>query len=279
MQAAMAYLDAYFASEALKLTQAAERYGREALEAGRARAASPGGSVADALALAAALGHTEDESHALRQQTNAALLTLARWTGSVAQEVSAPHLPDVPGRDAFVSAHPTIAARRADIEYAERDAAVTRLNRQPNWTWEVAYGQRQGYSDLVSVGVRIPLPVAAASRQDRETAAKVALIDRAQAELADAERVAVLEYESLVSDVERLRQRIERYRTVVLTPARQRTEATLAAYRGNQASLPMVFEARAADLEAQRKLLEMQRDLTKAQAQLVFKPIPQGAAQ
>jgi hypothetical protein len=33
------------------------------------------------------------------------------------------------------------------------------------------------------------------------------------------------------------------------------------------------------ELEAQRKLLNLQRDLAKTQAQLVFKPISQGAAQ
>jgi hypothetical protein len=60
---------------------------------------------------------------------------------------------------------------------------------------------------------------------------------------------------------------------------KQRTTATLAAYRSNQASLVMLFEARHAEVEAQRKVLNLQRDLTKAQAQLVFKPIPQGVAQ
>ncbi len=65
----------------------------------------------------------------------------------------------------------------------------------------------------------------------------------------------------------------------MLTPLKQRTAATLAAYRSNQASLVMLFEARHAEVEAQRKLLTLQRDLAKAQAQLVFKPISQGAAQ
>jgi len=65
----------------------------------------------------------------------------------------------------------------------------------------------------------------------------------------------------------------------VLEPLKQRTAATLAAYRSDQASLVMVFEARHAEVEAQRKVLNLQRDLAKTQAQLVFKPILQGAAQ
>ena len=41
----------------------------------------------------------------------------------------------------------------------------------------------------------------------------------------------------------------------------------------------MLFEARHAEVEAQRKVLNLRRDLARAQAQLVFKPISQGAAQ
>jgi hypothetical protein len=41
----------------------------------------------------------------------------------------------------------------------------------------------------------------------------------------------------------------------------------------------MLFEARHAEVEAQLKVLKLQRDLAKTQAQLVFKPISQGAAQ
>ncbi len=279
LQTALAFLDAFYAAEALKFSQQAERHAREELETARARASSPGGSAAEPLAIAAALGQAEDESEALRQQMSAALAALARWTGHPVQELADPRLPEAPGRDAYVSAHPVVASRRTDIDFAERDAAVARLNRRPNWSWEVAYGQRQGYSDLLTFGVRIPLPVAPASRQDRETASKVALVDRAHAELTEAERVAALEFDALAIDMARLRQRIERYRGAVITPARQRTEATLAAYRSNQASLSMVFEARHAELEAQRKLLELQRDLAKAQAQLVFKPTAQGVAQ
>ena len=85
-----------------------------------------------------------------------------------------------------MAAHPTVVAKRRDIEVARQDTTVARLNRKPNWTWEVSYGQRTGYPDLVSFGVSIPLPVAPAQRQDRETAAKLALVDKAEAELAEA---------------------------------------------------------------------------------------------
>ena len=152
-------------------------------------------------------------------------------------------------------------------------AAVAATNRRPNWTWEVSYGQRTGYSDMVSVGVSIPLPVAPEQRQDRETASKLALVNKAEAALAEAVRAATAEYRSLSSDMERTQERIERYRSSVVTPAAQRTAAATAAYRSNQATLVTLFEARHAEVGAQRKLLTLQRDFAKAQTQLAFRPL------
>jgi hypothetical protein len=99
------------------------------------------------------------------------------------------------------------------------------------------------------------------------------MVDRAEAELVEAKRAAAGEYRALVSDIERLQDRIERYRSAVVAPATQRTAAAMAAYRSNQASLVSLFEARHAEVGLQRKLLALQRDLARAKAQLAYKPL------
>lgn len=279
MQTAMAYIEAYYASEAWNLTTINEKHAREELEASKGRLATVSGSSAEVLSLVGALGSAADESADMRQQQATAATRLERWIGASTDELAAPRLAVVPSQQAFVGGHPLVIARQRDIEVARQDAEATRLNRQPNWSYEVSYGQRVGRPDLVSFGVSIPLPVAPESRQDRETAAKLAMVDKAEADFAEAQRTAAGEYAALASDARRLQERIDRYQVAVLTPLRQRTEATLAAYRSNQASLVMVFEARHAEVETQRKLLNLRRDLAKAQAQLVFKPLSQGAAQ
>jgi outer membrane protein TolC len=195
--------------------------------------------------------------------------------GLAVDELSAPAVNGLPTEAQYVASHPAVVAKQRDIEVSRREVEVARLNRNPNWTWEVSYGQRQGRADLVSFNVNIPLTVAPADRQDRESAAKLALVDKVEADLAEAERAATGEYAALSSDARRLQERIERFRTGVIVPAEQRTAATTAAYRSNQASLVMVFEARHAEVELRRKLLTLQRDLAKAQAQLVLKPISQ----
>lgn len=279
MQTAMAYIDAYYAGETLKLTTLNERHAREELEAGKGRLATVSGNSAEVLGLSSALGTAEDESADIRQQQGASAVNLQRWTGLPADELAQPRLAAVPAQEAFVASHPLVVAKQFDIEVARQEVEVARLNRKPNWTYEVSYGQRQGRPDLVSFGVSIPLPIAPDARQDRETAAKLALVDKAEADAEEARRAAAAEYAALASDARRLQERIERFQAGVLMPLQQRTAAMLAAYRSNQANLVMLFEARHAEVEAQRKLLNLQRDLAKAQAQLVFKPISQGAAQ
>lgn len=273
VQTAVAYVDAYYAGELLRLATVNGKHAREEFEAAKALLASTSGSSGEVLALSAARGRADDESAEGRQQQRAALVSLERWTGTASAELIAPVLPQPQAEVAWVASHPAVVARRRDIEVAREEATVTATNRKPNWTWEVAYGQRTGYSDLLSVGVSIPLPVAPGARQDRETAAKLAMVDKAEAELAEALRAAQGEYRTLLNEVSRLQERIGRYREGVLVPSQQRTAAATAAYRSNQGSLAAVFEARHGELEARRRVLALQRDLAKAQAQLSFKPL------
>jgi len=276
LQTALAYVDALFASEALALTAVTEHHAHEEWEVSRARLASSTGGSQEALALDAARGMAADETAEVLQQQSVARLALQRWVGAPVDELSPVTALAEPTEATYVAAHPRVAALQRDLDLARQTAAVAATNRQASWTWEVAYGQRTGYSDMVSVGVSIPLQLAPAQRQDRETAARLALVEKAEADLAEAIRAATAEYQSGVSDSLRLQERIARYRTGVLAPTLQRTAATTAAYRSNQATLVTLFEARHAEVEAQRKLLALRRDLAKAQVQLAYRPLALG---
>jgi outer membrane protein TolC len=279
LQTALAYLDAWYAGEALKLTTLTEHHVHEELEAARARLATSTGSSPDVLALTAARGTAEDETAEVRQQQIAARVSLQRWVGLPADELATLPVLPAPTEEVYIASSPAVLALQRDIEVARQSAAVASSERKPNWAWEVSYGQRTGYPDMVSFGVSIPLQVAPAERQDREAAAKRALVDKAEAELAEATRAATAEYRALTSDAQRLKERIERYRSGVVAPAQQRTAAAMAAYGSNQASLASLFEARHMEVEVQRKLLTLQRDLAKTQVQLAFKPLTPGATQ
>ena len=278
LQTALAYLDAFYAAQALQLTTLMEHHAHEEYEAARARLASASGGSEEVLKLAAARGMTEDESADLRQQRSTAQIALERWIGTPAVDLDPVAAQATPSESEYVAGDPSVVALQREIDVARGAAAVAASNRRPNWTWEVSYGQRTGYSDMVSVGVSIPFPVAPGARQDRETASKLALASKAEADLAEATRSATADYLSMVSDVQRLQERISRYRSSVLAPALQRTASATAAYRSNQTSLTVLFEARHAEVDVQRKLLTLQRDLAKRQAQLIYRPIQAGGS-
>ena len=279
VQTAQAYLDVFFASEALRLSTVAEHHLHEELAAAKARVTSSNASSQEVLALSSSLGLAEDESEEVRQQQSAASVALERWVGLRVDEVATPTTAPQIGEQTFVQNHPMVLLAQRDVDVARQDAALAAANRKPNWAWEVSYGQRTGYSDMVSVGVNIPLPIAPAQRQDRETAAKLALVDKAEASLAETLRTAAAEYRTLNGDAGRLAERMQRFQAAVLLPAQQRSAVALAAYRSNQLSLSTLFEARHMEVEAARKLLALQRDLAKAQLVLAFKPLLNGGAQ
>lgn len=277
LQTALAYLDAFYAGESYKLTALTEHHVHEETEAAKARLSSSAGSSQEVLQMTAAKGVAEDESADMQQLQASALVALQRWVGVRPDGLIAPVLSPMTLEQAYVAAHPAVVQAQRDIEVARAEASATAANRRPNWTWEASYGQRTGFSDMATIGVSIPLPVSPAERQDRETAAKLALVEKAEASLEEASRMATSEYRALASDAQRLAQRVERYRAGVVLPAQQRTQAALAGYRSNQVSLMTLFEARHAEVDTLRKHLNLQRDLAKVQAQLAFKPILGGA--
>ncbi|MDP9043909.1 MAG: TolC family protein [Pseudomonadota bacterium] len=278
LQTALAYLDAYYAGESLKLTAFAEHHLHEEFEAAKGRLSAASASAQEVLAASSARGIAEDESSEVRQQQSAARVALERWVGVASSELSPPAGLYAVAEQAYVDGHPSVLAARSDLEIARQDANLASSNRKPNWSWELSFGQRSGYSDMVSVGVSIPLPVAPAERQDREIGAKLALVDKAQAALAEATHAAQGEFRVLASDSRRLAERIERYQASVVVPAGERTTAAMAGYGANQLTLTTLFDARHMELQAQQKLLKLQRDLAKTQAQLVFKPLVAGDA-
>jgi cobalt-zinc-cadmium efflux system outer membrane protein len=169
--------------------------------------------------------------------------------------------------------------RQRDIDVARQEVEVARLNRKPNWSYEVSYGQRVGRPGPHVVRREHPADGGTGGSPGPRDLSQAGLVDKAEADAEEARRAAAGEYAALASDARRLQERIEHFQAAVVGPLKQRTAATLAAYSANQASLVMLFEARHAEVEAQRKVLNLQRDLAKTQAQLAFKPLSQGEVQ
>jgi hypothetical protein len=133
------------------------------------------------------------------------------------------------------------------------------------------YAQRgPAYSNMVSFGVAIPLQWDQKNRQDREVAAKVAMVEQAEAQREEMLRTHVAEVRNMVNEWENLKERRARYGRELLPLAVQRTEAVLTAYRGARSTLGEVLAARRSEIDVRLQALQLEAEQARLWAQLNF---------
>ena len=276
-EAAVAWIERYYL-EAMR-----EALGREAIEVERQAEAAQvlyrggRGMQSDVFAMRAEVARLEDRRDDLKRRIATAKVRLARWVGPDAARPLAPMRSlDDPGlQDSALierlREHPKLDVYARREEVADAEVRLARLNKRPDWTVELMYGQRgQDYSDMVSVNVAIPLQWNSRDRQDRELAAKLAMLDEARAQRLEAERAHVAEVQSLMDAWESGQARLVRYRESIRPLDAQRIQAALAAFRSGQGSLGQLMEARRAAVQTELEQLELERDTATSWAQLRY---------
>jgi outer membrane protein TolC len=240
--AALAWLDCYYvekisrvAGEGLKAAQAELEAAESTYWAGRV-------SQADFYGARSVLVMFEDKSSEVEHRVRAARIALNRWVGDAG--------------DAPLDGLPNIDRIRLRAGALEGD-----LVRQP----DVALLEKQ--EDLGASDVRL----AQANRQpQREIAVLVARRDEAHAARQEKLRAKVAEFRIMIDLWQHARDRRNRYANELVPLARERTQATLAAYRGGKASLTDVLGARRAESETQMQSVEMERETARVWARLEF---------
>ncbi|WP_279611087.1 TolC family protein [Burkholderia gladioli] len=281
-QTATAWLDAAYAKAALALREQLAARMDEELAATRAayRGGAKAGSAADVVAAQALQAQARDQVLAARQALQSALIALSRWTarpvGDVAGAPPAPesYVSSLPP-EALRLAQPTLIAASDDIAVAEADTAVATSERKPDWTWEIAYQQRGGaYSNMVSIGVSIPLPINRRDRQDRDVAEKAELASKARLGYEDTERQVEADIRNDSAVLSSGRERIANLRAALLPAAAQRVQLADAAYRAGTGSLADSFAARRAQLDAELQVLDLRREVSRTWARLEYQVVP-----
>ncbi|KVC97606.1 TolC family protein [Burkholderia ubonensis] len=279
-QTAAAWLNAVYANKALALQQALLDHMRHELAATNASYRGAKASAADVVQAQAMLAQTQDQVLKAQQAYQTALIGLSRWTAVPVSEVTG----EPPAPESFVSSlppdelrlsQPTLVAAADDIAVAEADTAVANSERSPNWTWEVAYQQRGGaYSNMVSVGVTIPLPLNRKNRQNRDVAEKAELATKARLMYEDALRQVQADIRAQSAILASGRERIANLGRSLLPAADQRVQLANAAYRAGSGSLADTFAARRAQVEAQLQVLDLKREVSLTWAQLEYQVVP-----
>lgn len=234
-------------------------------------------SQADVFAARAALAMLQDRMSQLEKQERNAALMLARWVGPEAQRpVTGPpawqasHLDD-DKLHAHIQYHPDLVMLRAQVEVAETEARLAQANKKADWSVEAMYSQRgSAYSNMVSIGVSIPLQWDRKNRQDREVAARLAMVDEARARYDEMLRHHDAEVRGLLNDWRNGKSRVARYQNEIVPLARQRSEASLTAYRSGKADLAATLLARREEVDARMQALAVEMETAQAWAQLNF---------
>lgn len=280
---AIAWLERYYAEAMAGLV--AEQAQQVSLEVAAAEAAYRGGRGAQADIFTARVEEVAlaDRARELGRRVANANLSLARWVGEAAQLPLAdkPSLDTVPieqnALESQLGHHPEIAVLRKQEDITATEAALARAEKKPDWSVEVAFQQRgSAYSNMLSVGVSVPLQWNQRNRQDREVSARLALLEQAKAESEDALRAHVAEVGAMLNEWQSNRERQARLEQDLLPLARSRTTAALAQYRGGKVLLADVLAARRGELDARLQVLQLEADTARLWAQLRFL-VPAGA--
>jgi outer membrane protein TolC len=274
---AIAWLDRYYAEAQSAVIADQARQARIEMEAAESAYRAGRGGLADILGARSALVTFDDRASELRRRVAAATIALARHAGEAADRPLAPR-PDIDTLrfdartlEADLPHHPQMTALAQREEVAAAEVRVSQANRKADWSVQLMYGVRgPGYPDMVSLGVSVPLQWDRPQRQDREVAAKLALLDQARAEREDALRAHRAEVQATLVEWNNDRERSARYAKELVPLAAERSEATLAAYRGARASLTDVLLARRNEIDVRMQALQLEAETARAWAQLEF---------
>ncbi|MGQ0751253.1 MAG: TolC family protein [Betaproteobacteria bacterium] len=275
---ALAWLDRYYAEAIAAVVADQIREARLEIEAAESAYRAGRGSQADIFAARSAVIALEDRASEAARRVRTAKTALARWTGEAAAEANLSGKPrietirlDLRALDTQLAHHPEIAMLARQAEVAEAEARLARANKKADWSVEAMYQQRgSAFSNMVSISVAIPLQWDQKNRQDRELAAKLAMVGQAEAQRDEALRAHVGEVRMRIQEWENTRERRRRYERQLLPLANERTQAALAAYRGGKASLADVLAARRNEIELRMQMLQLEVETGRLWAQLNF---------
>jgi outer membrane protein TolC len=276
-ETALAWLERYYAEATAGVL--AEQVTQARLEVQAAEAAYRGARAgqADVFAAHSTLAGLEDRSSEFARRIAVAKANLARWIGEGADaplgaRPAMDAIPlDVNALENHLTAHPEIVAMTKQAEVADAEARVAQASRTPDWTMELAYQQRgPDFSNMVSVGVSVPLPWDRANRQDREVAAKLAMAEQMRAQRDEMLRAHIGEVRAMIVEWQNGRERLARYERELVPLARERARAALAGYQGGKTSIADLLSACRNESDVRMQAVQLEMDTARLWAKLSF---------
>jgi len=246
---ALAWLDVY---EAQRKSELYQRMIDDMVAARKVQAASVssgGAKTSDVLRMDTQISMTNEKRIFAQRDERKARAALARWIGKAASRSISSELPVITNstsHDAFqteIDQHPLLRNAVQSEKVAQLNVDSAQANLERNWGWEVGYGKRfADRSDMLSFQVSIDLQLDRANRQDRRTAEKLVLVEKARKLTEDRRRELSSELESAMADAEAADAR-ENVHITKLIPNAEASVAQ-AAYQSGKQPLSDVWDAR-----------------------------------
>lgn len=274
---ALAWLDVYEAQRKTELYQRIADEMRNERKVAAARISSGGAQASDVLRLDSQLSMMSDKRLTAQRDERKARSQLARWIGTAANRPIAAELPAISSMAGSnqaseeIETHPLLQNARQIEAVAETDAERAKAERMQNWSWEVMYGKRRSdLSDMVTFLVAIDLPWDRANRQDRRTAEKLMLVEKARKLTEDRRRELLAEFEAAKADWDTAQARENEHQQRLIPNAEARLTLAKAGYASGKQNLSEVWEARRGVLEVELEHWNIMADEQRAAVKLAY---------
>lgn len=274
---AMAWLDRFYQERMLEVLHAQRAEANLQVEASDVAYRGGRGTQTDVFAARSAIAQIDDRIQQTERQMGSAQIKLARWIGEAASLPLAPapslaqvHL-EPTSLDSELAHHPEIAMMVKQEEVAQADVDIAQSNKRSDWSVELMYNQRgPAYSNMVSINVSIPLQWDQQSRQGREVAAKLAIVEQMRAQREEATREHIADTHMWLQEWQSDRDRMVHFDSTLMPLASERTRAAIAAYRAASGPLTAVLEARRMEIDTRMDRLRLEMEAASLWAQLEY---------
>lgn len=273
--AADAWVSLWSAQHEVEALQSLREESSLAIRIARARLSGGSGTAVDALASQAAAIELDNRLQAARTQVESARAMLGRWLGENAETATdtSPDFTTLPISEAVLlqslDRQGPLLPWQAREQMASAQVDLARAEKHPDWGVGVSYGQRNRFSDLVSLEFSIDLPLFPGNRQDRGIAARQADYEATRDAHEDARRTQLQQLQTDLAQWNGLKRRVARDEEELLPLARDRSRIALAAYRGGGEIQPWL-SARRDEIETQITHARMTGELGRAWSALAF---------
>lgn len=207
--------------------------------------------IGDVLQMDTEVSMTNEKRIFAQRDERKARAALGRWIGKAASRSISAELPVMTNsmsnvaNQSALEQHPLLRNAYQTVTVAQFDVDRALANQERNWGWEVGYGKRfNDRSDMLTLQVSIDLQLDRANRQDRRTAEKLVLVEKARKLTENRRRELSSELESAMADAEAAEARENEHLTKLIPNAQAKLSIAQVGYASGKQSIGDVWQAR-----------------------------------